>query len=63
MANSSGDRVTVSGVYVSACHYKERTILEGQTFPYCSLCDKPTTWTYDRRAVPAKSTTASRRSQ
>jgi len=63
MANSSGDRATVSGVYVSSCHYKERTILQGHIFPHCSLCDKPTTWIYDRPTVSAKSATASKRSQ
>ena len=42
----------VSGVYVSACHPKERTILEGQTFPRCGSCNKPTAWIYLRPARP-----------
>jgi len=38
----------VSGVYRSACHHTERTILEGQRFPRCGRCNSDTVWTFVR---------------
>jgi len=38
----------VSGVYRSACHHTERTVLEGQRSPRCDRCNADTVWTFVR---------------
>jgi hypothetical protein len=34
----------MSGIYNSACHRAERTVLEGQPFPTCGYCNLDTQW-------------------
>lgn len=42
----TGKRSRLSGIYHSACHGAERTVLEGQLFPLCGRCDKDTSWIF-----------------
>ena len=44
--NTTGKKSNISAVYKSACHGKERTILQAQTFPNCGCCDQRTDWVY-----------------
>ena len=44
--NTTGNVNQVSGIYVSACHPKRRTILEGQKFPRCASCDRDAEWIF-----------------
>ena len=48
MPTFTGSVNTVAGVYLSLCHSTECTVLEGQKFPRCGYCNKPTTWIYKR---------------
>ena len=45
----------VSGIYHSACHNGERTILEGQNYPRCGYCNSETFWVFVRPLKGGKS--------
>jgi hypothetical protein len=51
----TGEINRVSGIYSSACHAEERTILAGQAFPRCGHYNSDTVWTYVRSVTPALS--------
>jgi len=45
MPTRTGRSCRISGIYHSACHGAERTVLEGQSFPTCGYCNLNTQWT------------------
>ena len=58
----TGQKNRVSGIYHSACHNGERTILEDQVYPRCAYCNAETFWVFVRplsgktqKQQPAKS--------
>lgn len=45
---NTGRSCRMSGIYRSACHRAERTVLEGQPFPTCGYCNLDTQWIHAR---------------
>ena len=62
MSQDTGGSCLVSGIYVSACHNSERTILEGQRFPPCGQCDQATNWVLVRFKKRIKKVSAAKTS-